>query len=180
MIAVLPFENLSDEPLESDHIASGLSRILIDRLTAVGLRVRQWTSVQQYAERGNQPSFVSLDMGTDAVLAGTFRMVDEAILVDLKLYVDNGFQLVWSQRFEGSYENLVAFQQQLVFASAERLKGRLGDEDRDRLEDEVSSSVDAYDAYLSGVHIFRATDEGAASDALDWFQRAVALDPDLA
>ncbi len=179
-IAVLPFQNLSDDPLDSDHIASGLSRMLIDRLVAVGVGVTQWPTVQPYAKRGRRPARFARELGTEAVLAGTFRLDEDAILVNLNLYVDDGRNLVWDATFEDSFENLIAFQQQLVVATAERLKGRLDGEDRALLESESSSNVDAYDAYLQGSYIFQATDEDAANAAFLWFRAAIDLDPNLA
>jgi TolB-like protein len=172
--------NVSAEPEESDYVADGITQAVITKLTQAGLQVTPWETAQRFRARSESPEAIASELGADAVLVGTFQLIDERILATLSL-VDarTGFQF-WADEFEEPFEDLFTVQRRIALGAATSLKRSLSGSETEALEKPESASVDAYDFYLQGSHLLQQGDREATTVALDLFQRAVELDPDLA
>ena len=84
-VAVLPLTNISDEPLESDYLADGISQAVTTKLTQVGLRVTPWETSRRYRDSNYGADTIARELNVDAVLVGTFQIAGDQILTNLSL-----------------------------------------------------------------------------------------------
>jgi len=179
-VAVLPFTNISDDPLDTDYLAEGMSQAVAAKLTQVGLRVTPWDTARRYRDSNQSADVVARELNVDSVLVGTFHVADDEILTNLTLVdAETGFQS-WADIIVEPYEDIFQLQLRIASGVATSLKDALTGAEAELLAVPVSASIDAYDFYLQGAHIMQEGNEEATNVADQYFQRAVALDPDLA
>ncbi len=177
-VAVLPLRNISADPEESAYLAEGIGQAVTTKLTQAGLRVAPRDSVLR-AHLDLRPEEVAKELGVAAVLVGTFQLADDRIRTTLSLVeATSGFQ-VWAQDFDEPFEEIFAMQSRIALEAAESLKGQLTVEERESVATDESHSLDAYDYFLQGAHLLQAQDFESTAVALQYFERAVAIDPDL-
>ncbi|MEE8367317.1 MAG: hypothetical protein V3S30_03285, partial [Thermoanaerobaculia bacterium] len=177
-VAVLPLRNLSEDPEESVYLAEGIAQAVTTKLTQAGLQVAPWESVRR-ADAGLPLKQLAEELGVGAVLVGTFQLDDDRIRTTFSLVeAASGFQ-AWAEEFDQPFEDLFAMQHQIALKAAEILKGRLTPKEQETLAAPASDNVDAYDFYLQGAYLLQAEDQESTEVALQYFQRALEIDPEL-
>ena len=179
-VAVLPFENVSDDPLESDYLAQGITRAVITKLSQAGIQVSPWETVRRYEGRVPLATELASELNVTSVLMGTFELIDERIVTTLSLVDGTTGLQSWADELEEPFEDIFRVQRRIAMGAATSLKRRLTGEEEAVFAEPESKSVDAYDFYLQGAHVLQEGGEEATSVAFDYFTRAIELDPDLA
>jgi len=179
-VAVLPMRNISEDPLESDYLAEGISQAVIARLVQAGLRVTPWDTARRYGHSGEPPEEVARALNADTVLMGTFHLAGDRLLTSLSLVEADSGVLAWAQQFEAEYEDIFHMQQQIAVRAATSLKQSLTGKEEEVLALPESRSVDAYDFYMQGAYLMDEGTREATEVAFDYFERASELDPTLA
>jgi serine/threonine protein kinase/tetratricopeptide (TPR) repeat protein len=177
-IAVMPFEDLSPGK-DQGYICEGLADELITRFIGVeGLRIPARAST--FLLRGRGPREIGQKLAVDAVLDGTLLRADQKIHVNIQI-VDarNGYGL-WSGKFEGNEKGLFNLRDEIALKIIDSLKVSLLGEARSKVVKNYTENLEAYNLFLQGRHFWnkRMTDD--VMKAIDYFNRAVALDPNFA
>jgi len=178
-IAVLPLENASSDPSDSDYLADGITQSVIMRLAQVGLRLTPWESVRRFKGSKVEPRDVARELNVDAVLLGTFQIAEERILTRLTLVEADSGIIVWAEEFEESYQDLFRMQRRIAEGAATSLKRSLSGEEEKALATPESTSVEAYDLYMQASYLLHQEGRESTAVSLDYFTRAVELDPEL-
>ena len=179
-VAVLPLTNISDDPLESDYLADGISQAVATKLTQVGLRVTPWETSRRYRDSNYGADTIARELNVDAVLVGTFQIAGDEILTNLSLVdAESGFQS-WADIIVEPHDDIFRMQLRIATGVAVSLKQALTGEEEEALAVPESRSVDAYDFYLQGAHVMQEGEQEATDVAFQYFRRAVELDPSLA
>ncbi len=178
-VAVLPLRNLSQDPMESDYLAEGISQAVITKLTQAGLRVTSWETARRYGHSGEPAESIGQELNVDNVLVGTFQLSGDRILTTLALVEAKSGLQSWADEFEEPFEDLFQVQRRIAMGAATSLKKELTGEEEIALATPESRSVDAYDFYMQGAHILQEGGEEATSIAFEYFTRAVELDANL-
>ncbi len=179
-VAVLPLTNISDDPLESDYLADGISQAVATKLTQVGLRVTPWETSRRYRDSNYGADTIARELNVDAVLVGTFQIAGDEILTNLSLVdAESGFQS-WADIIVEPHDDIFRMQLRIATGVAASLKQALTGEEEEALAVPESRSVDAYDFYLQGAHVMQEGEQEATDVAFQYFRRAVELDPSLA
>ncbi len=179
-VAVLPLTNISDEPLESDYLADGISQAVSTKLTQVGLRVTPWETSRRYRDSNYGADTIARELNVDAVLVGTFQIAGDQILTNLSLVdAESGFQS-WADIIAEPHDDLFRMQRRIATGVAASLKEVLTGEEEQTLVTPESRSVDAYDFYLQAAHTMEEGGQEATDVAFQYFTRALELDPSLA
>jgi len=175
-VAVMPFVNQTSSP-DSEYFADGLTDELIRVLSRIdGLRIAARSAVSRYTNRPFDLKEAGRELGVDAVLEGSFRLVEGRVRVNVHLVnVRDGFEL-WTERFDSDWKDLFAIQDRIAEAVAEALKVRLGI----RRPGESSRNADAYTAYLKGHHLVKRHTPSNLKRALEYFHESIQLDPGYA
>lgn len=186
-IAVLPFANLS--PNEADaYFAIGIHEEILNQLTKLGsLQVVARTTVRQYMGTQKTISEIARELNVETVMEGTVRYADGRVLVTTQL-IDGATDVqLWSEKYEREFNNIFAIQSDIAVKVAQALKAELLPAARARIDRVPTTSLRAYDLYLSatardlrqtGPEILRGieeVDEATAIDpnfALAWVRKA--------
>jgi eukaryotic-like serine/threonine-protein kinase len=179
-IAVLPFQNESVNP-DVDYLSDGMTESLINSLSQLPkLNVKARSSVFRYKGKEVEPQQVGSELNVQAILNG--RVVQRGD--DLTLYLSlvdgrNGNQ-IWGEQYNRKLTNLVTLQNEIARDVANKLRTRLSGADEQKLAKNYTENVEAYQLYLKGRFYWNKRTPDALERAVEYFKRAIALDPGYA
>jgi TolB-like protein/Tfp pilus assembly protein PilF len=179
-IAVLPFTNLS--PNENDaYFAVGIHEEILNQLTKLGsLRVVASTSVQRYAATQKSIPEIARELNVETVMEGSVRYADGRVLVTTQLIDGATDAHVWSDSYERDFSNIFAIQSDIALKVAQALKAALLPAERERVRRAPTTSLQAYDLYLSASARDRRNTRDDILLGIQEVDQALALDPDFA
>ncbi|HET7842593.1 MAG TPA: tetratricopeptide repeat protein, partial [Xanthomonadales bacterium] len=183
-IAVLPFNDMSPNK-DQRWFADGVAEELLDRLARIeGLRVAARTS--SFAFRGKKKDLrdVAAALNVSYLLEGSVRKAGGRLRVTAQLIsASDGFHL-WSETYERGEEDIFALQDEVTAAIAKQLEQRIAGLDapdaKGRAGDDAKIDVRAHELYLQGREAWRQRTPAALAQAREFFQQAVAIQPDFA
>lgn len=174
-LAVMPFQNLSADP-ENEYFCDGLAEEILNALATVsGLQVAARTSSFYFKGKATQAGEIATQLHVANLLQGSVRRAGNRLRVTVQL-VDaaNGFQL-WSERYDRQMEDIFEVQDEIARGIADRLRVSLGSGER-----RATANVEAYELYLKGRHFWHQRSPTTLQEAIQCFERAIALDPEYA
>ena len=176
-IAVLPFENASpDAGLE--YLSDGITDELISALTKVqGLRVASRTSVFALKGRPQDVRATGALLGVSAVLEGTVRQAGGRLRVTARLTATDDGRHLWSERYDRKPGDVFAIQDDISHTIVSTLRASFLADLAEPAAKVHTANLEAYALYLKGRFSWnRRTWEGA-TEAIGYFEQALALDP---
>ncbi len=179
-IAVLPFKNLSNDP-DQEYFSDGITADLITDLSKLsGLAVIARNSAFNYKNTDVDVRKVAKELGVSYIIEGSVRKAGDQVRISARLIdAKNSFNL-WADRFDGTLENIFAFQDEVTSQIIESLQITLTEKDRNRLAHKYSKSIEAYDQFLHGwQNLWLSSREGTLR-ARDYFKKAIELDNEFA
>ncbi len=180
VIAVLPFKNLSDD-VQQDYFSDGITADLITDLSKIsGLSVIARNSVFIYKNTDVDIRNVKQELGVDFVVEGSVRKVGDQVRISARL-IDAGSSInIWADRFDGTLDNLFAFQDSVTTKIINSLEVTLTERDRTRLAQKYSNSIEAYDEFLRGWQNLWLSSREGMYRARGHFLKAIELDDQFA
>ena len=177
-IAVLPFVNMSSDP-EQEYFSDGLSEELLNLLAGIReLKVAARTSSFFYKNKLDTVTFseIARELNVTHVLEGSVRKSGDTIRVTAQLIrADGGFHL-WSETYDRKLDDIFAIQDEIASMVVAALKiTLLGEAPRARV-----TSTEALESTMQGRYFYNRRAHGDAAKALEYFERAVELDPRIA
>jgi len=175
-IAVLPFTDMSAAK-DQDWFCDGIAEEILNALTPLkGLRVAARTSAFSFKGKSDDLRTIGDKLKVTTILEGSVRRAGDRVRITAQLSdVENGYQL-WSERYDRELKDIFDVQDEIAKAIAERLKVTLAGLKDDRLVEQATPNVEAYQLYLKGRALL--TRRGASMlPALDLFRKVVELDP---
>lgn len=151
-IAVLPFENIGDDNAEG-YLAFGLAEEIISDLAKVReLRVIARSSVMRFATSRDLAA-VARDLQVRFLLTGAVQKSGNQLRVTANLVDGRTEEIIWSEKFKGTLDDVFDIQEQVARTVATQLKGELSADEQRKLAERPIPNALAYDYYL------RARDE---------------------
>ncbi len=186
-IAVLPFENLSDDKSNA-YFASGMQDEILTRLAGIrDLKVISRTSTEQYASRPPNLKIVAEQLGVATVLEGSVQRADGKVRINLQLIDARNDSHLWAQNYDRELKDVFAVQSDVAERVADALKAKLLPAESARMANVPTQNPEAYDLYLQARYRFNQLQTSSSKDpvatgkqAVDLYQRAIAADPDFA
>ncbi len=179
-IAVLPFNNMSGDP-DQEYFADGITEDLTTDLSRIsGLFVVARNSSFAYKGRSIDLRTVAQELGVKYVLEGSVRRVKDQIRINAQLVDGNTGGHIWADRFDGTMADIFTLQDDVNRKIVEELKVTLTPAEEERLVRIETTNPDAYDMLLRGLQQYTYYSRESMVAAREWYQRAVALDPDYA
>ena len=175
-IAVLPFNNMSNDP-EQEYFADGMTEDLITDLSQIsGLFVIARNS--SFAFKGQSVGIkdVGNKLGVRFVLEGSVRKAGDKIRINAQLIDAGSGGHLWAQRYDGNMEDIFALQDEITAKIVSALEVNLTGEDRDQPKQRSTVNIEAYDLFLRGRTKFYNMTPDAFMEAGDLFQQAIDLD----
>ena len=181
-IAVLPLANESGEA-NQQYFSDGISEDLITALGQFpGLKVIGRSSAFQFRDSKEDSRSIGAKLGVAHLLEGSVRKSGDMIRVSAELINTADGSMQWSERYDRSFKDLFALQDEITHAVAEALKTKLlpGEHAADQSERPPSGSFDAYNAMLEGRFYALRDTEADYRKAIEFFAQAIAVDPHYA
>ena len=179
-LAVLPFKNLNKNE-EGNALSMGLTDSLISRLGSLKRwTIRPFSAVERFVKSKKDSLEFGRELKCDAVLVGTFQMIDTRLRVSVRLLDVRDGRQIWTADFDESESDIFALQSNLATQVAGSMLEKLTDSDERILGKEYTENAEAYRAYLRGRTIFDRRIENGFQQILDEYQKAVSLDPTFA
>jgi serine/threonine protein kinase/Flp pilus assembly protein TadD len=181
-IAVLPFENLSDDKTNA-YFASGIHDDLLVNLSKIAdLKVISQASVLPYKDTPRDLPAIGRALAVNAVLEGSVRHTGSYARINVRLIDTKKGEQIWAESYDRELTDAFAIQSNLAFEIASALKAKLTPVETARLRRPPTQSGEAYLLYV------QANDYAAGRDKLrpdlekaeELYQRAVKLDPSFA
>ena len=183
-IAVLPFVNMSSDQ-EQEWFADGLTEEILNSLARTpDLLVTARTTSFGYKGSTDPVPEIAAALGVDHVLEGSVRRGGEKFRITAQLIrAADGFHL-WSETYDRHMQDIIATQEEIAIQIASALETALDPEALENMMDTGTSSVEAYEAYLTGLGALRSADLSGdpyeTLDAMESFNHAVDVDPEFA
>jgi len=147
-IAVLPFENLSEEKANA-YFASGMGDEVLTKLAQLAeLKVISRASTERYQSHPDDLRGVGRQLGVATVLSGSVQKAGDEVLISVQLIdVRNGNQL-WAQGYRRTLKNIFEVEAEVAEKVAEALKVKLVRAEAQRLATPATTNPRAHDLYL--------------------------------
>ena len=181
-IAVLPFENLSEDKANA-YFADGIQEEILTRLAKIAdLKVISRTSTQQYQSKPANLSEIAKQLGVANILEGSVQKAADQVRVNVQLVNAQTDSHLWAETYDRKLTDIFGVESEIAKGIAESLQAKLTGHEEQALAVKPTNNLEAYDAYLHGL-AFEAR-SGYSNDALrktvDSYERAVQFDPDFA
>jgi TolB-like protein len=183
-IAVLPFENLSDDR-ENTFFADGVHDDILSSLARVAdLKVISRTSVQQYRASTRNLREIGEALGVAHVLEGTVRRAGNRVRVNAQLINARTDAHIWAETFDRELTDLFAIQTELAERIVRALQANLSPGEMAGLQMPPTRDLEAYDLYVRARDLFHWSGIGDPQEngerALPLLEQAIARDPEFA
>ena len=177
---MLPFENIGHDP-EREYLADGLTEETSASLAHVdpahlivkGRTLRYKGTTKSAAEIGQE-------LLVDYLLEGSIQSEAGQLRVTTKLIRVRDQEYVWTQSYERAPSSVLGLQREMSAAIASQIRLRLSPEQLDSVTRRQPRSAEAYDLYLRGRNFSNQRTPATNERAIEYYKRAVAIDPDYA
>jgi TolB-like protein len=147
-IAVLPFENLSDDKANA-YFAEGMQDEILTRLAGIAdLKVISRTSTKRYASRPDNLKIVAAELGAAHILEGSVQKAGDAVRVNVQLIDARSDTHLWAQTYDRELKNVFAVESEVAQQIADVLKARMSPQETSALAKAPTENAEAYDHYL--------------------------------
>src|SRR5438874_2643000 len=182
-IAVLPFENLSDEK-ENAYFADGIQDDILTNLSKIGdLKVISRMSVMSYRGEGTRNAReIGKALGVAALLEGSVRRIGNRVRVNVQLINANNDEHIWAEDYDRDLTDVFAIQTDLAQKIASALQAKLSPNEKARLDRRPTQNPDAYLLYVQAHDYADRADmfHDTTLKAEPLLEQAIKLDPNFA
>ncbi|MDQ3687995.1 MAG: tetratricopeptide repeat protein, partial [Acidobacteriota bacterium] len=179
-VAVLPFVNVSKDP-NTEYLSDGISESLIDTLSQLpGLKVIARSSTFRYKGKEIDPEEVAKTLGVGAIVTGRVVQRGDQLQVRAELVDAREGTQLWGEQYTRRAADLQTVQSEISREIAEKLRLRLTGAEEQRLAKRATENPEGYQLYLNGLFYMRKGGVEDVRKALDYYNRAAALDPQFA
>ena len=181
-IAVLPFENLSEDKANT-YFADGIQVEILTRLAKIAdLKVISRTSTQQYQSKPADLAKIAKQLGVANIVEGSVQKAADQVRVNVQLVNVQTDSQLWAETYDRKLTDIFSVESEIAIRIAESLQAKLSGHEEQALAANPTNNLEAYDAYLRGLAF--ETRSNHSSDALfkaiDFYGLAVQLDPNFA
>jgi TolB-like protein/Tfp pilus assembly protein PilF/predicted Ser/Thr protein kinase len=182
-IAVLPFENLSDDK-QNAYFADGVQdEILTDLSRIADLKVISRTSVMPYKSgMARNLRQIGQQLGVAHVVEGSVQRSGNRVRVNAQLVDARTDRHLWAQTYDRDLADVFAIQSEIAKTIADQLQAKLNGQEKQAIAAKPTDNLEAYDVYLRGRAFAGGShfEKSNVDRTIASFQEAVKLDPSFA
>src|SRR6266498_1916263 len=181
-IAVLPFENRSQDKDDS-YFADGIQDEILTRLSKIAdLKVISRTSTQHYKSAPENLPEIARQLGVAHILEGSVQKSGDTVRVNVQLIKAATDSHVWADTFDRKLTDIFSVESEMAKAIADQLRAHLTGREEQEIAAKPTDNPEAYDAYLRGLAYTLKTGSTPANalGAQKYLREAVRLDPKFA
>src|SRR5438552_7878034 len=180
-IAVLPFENRSEDKANA-YFADGIQDEILTRLSKIAdLKVISRTSTQHYKSAPENLSEIARQLGVAHILEGSVQKSGDAVRVNVQIIKAAGDSHLWADTFDRKVTDIFSVESDVARAIADQLRAKLTGQEQRVIAAKPTDNVEAYDAYLRGLaYTLKPSNPANGLGAQKYLREAVRLDPKFA
>src|SRR5438105_3298077 len=186
-IAVLPFENLSDDK-GAAYFADGIQDEILTKLASIAdLKVISRTSTARYKSKPEDLRTVSQQLGVATVLEGSVQKADDKVRVNVQLIDAKADSHLWAKTYDRDIKDVFAVESEVAQEIADSLQAKLSPAEASTLATAPTKDTAAYDLFLKAEYFANQIYSSSAKDpaetarkAADFYEKAAAADRDFA
>ena len=183
-IAVLPFENLSDDK-NAAYFADGIQDEILTKLASIAdLKVISRTSTAKYKSKPEDLKTVSQQLGVANVLEGSVQRAADKVRVNVQLIDARADSHLWAKTYDRDMKDVFAIQSEVAQEIADSLQAKLSPAEANAVATAPTKDTQAYDLFLKGEFEQRVANSNFRPESFDqaarWYKEAIALDPNFA
>ena len=183
-VAVLPFQNLSDEKANA-YFAEGIQNEILTKLARVrDLKVISRTSTAKYQSKPDNLKTVAQELGVSTILEGTVQRAGDKVRVNVQLIDARDDTHLWAKSYDREYKDVLRVESEVSQEIADALQANLSPSESNALTSMRTHDTEAYDLFLRGEYELHQAESSLAADAYDradaFYRKALAQDPNFA
>jgi TolB-like protein/Tfp pilus assembly protein PilF/class 3 adenylate cyclase len=179
-IAVLPFQNLSDDKSNA-YFTGGIQDEILTRLSKIAaLKVISRTSTQKYKSTPENLREVGQQLGVANFLEGSVQKVANAVHVNVQLIRAATDEHLWAESYNRKLDDVFGVEGEVANAIADQLNAKLSGAEQKAVAEKPTQNAAAYDVYLRGISLDNAQTLETTKRVADLYADAVRLDPQFA
>jgi len=176
-IAILPFENMSNDP-EQEYFSDGMTDDIITDLSKInGLMVISRNSAFTYKGKKINIPEVAERLGVRYVLEGSVRKAGDQVRINAQLIDAKTDHHIWADRFDDTMKNIFSLQDRVTEKIVSALALKLSPNETNKLASKGTDNIEAHDLYLKGKAHLRRWTRDDLMKAIDYFKQALEMDP---
>jgi TolB-like protein/cytochrome c-type biogenesis protein CcmH/NrfG len=181
-IAVLPFENRSEEKANA-YFADGIQDEILTRLSKIAdLKVISRTSTQHYKSAPENLPQIARELGVAHILEGSVQKSGDAVRVNVQLIKAANDSHLWADTFDRKLTDIFAVESDVAKAIADQLEAKISPSEKAAIEKAPTTDLAAYDLYLRAQALFDDTSDSIHArwklpQAAQFLDEAVRRDP---
>ena len=183
-IAVLPFENLSEEKANA-YFAEGIQNEILTRLATLrDLKVISRTSTAKYQSKPDNLKTVAQELGVSTILEGAVQKAGDKVRVNVQLIDARSDTHLWAKSYDRDFKDVLAVESEVSEQIADALQANLSPSESHALASVGTHDTEAYDLFLRGEYELRQAEISRIAEAYDradaFYRQALARDPNFA
>jgi len=183
-VAVLPFQNLSNEK-ENAYFAEGIQNEILTKLARVrDLKVISRTSTAKYQSKPDNLKTVAQELGVSTILEGTVQRAGDKVRVNVQLIDARADTHLWAKSYDRDFKDVLTVETEVSQEIADALQANLSPSESNALTSTRTHDTEAYDLFLRGEYELHQAESSLAADAYDradaFYRKALARDPNFA
>ena len=180
-IAVLPFENFSDDKANA-YFADGIQDDLLTNLAKIGdLKVISRTSVMPYRGKASNLREIGKALGVGTILEGSVRRIGNRVRVNVQLINAENDEHIWAEDYDRDLIDVFAIQTDLAQKIANELRAKLSPSEKAQMERKPTENGEAYLAFVQAHNLSCAVEDfDKLKQSEQLYERAIELDPNFA
>jgi len=184
-IAVLPFENLSNDK-DNEYFVAGMQDLILTKLADIGdLKVIARTSTAKYASHPDDLKTIGKQLGVASILEGSVQKQGKQVLINVQLIDADTQSHLWAQDYTRALDNVFGVEGEVAEKIANALNAKLSSAETARLAAVPTRNEAAYDLFLRAEYQTNQAELGAGNPlmlatAIPLYRQAIEKDPDFA
>ncbi|MGD8702636.1 MAG: tetratricopeptide repeat protein, partial [Desulfosarcina sp.] len=179
-IAVLPFDNMSNDP-EQEYFSDGIAEDIITDLSKIsGLIVIARNSSFTYKGKSVNAQQIGRELQVSYLLEGSVRKAGEKVRINAQLIDASSGHHLWADRYDGRMDDVFALQDKITHKIISALALKLTANEEKAVSNKGTYNLQAYDSFLRGWQGYRMMTKQGFAEAKTHLEKAVELDPEFA
>src|SRR5947209_7963965 len=179
-IAVLPFDNLSEEKGNA-YFAEGIQDEILTRLAKVAdLKVISRTSTQHFKSAPDNLPQIAKQLGVMHILEGSVQKANDQVRVNVQLINALTDSHLWADTFDRKLTDIFAVETEIAKTIADTLQAKLTGSEKNAISKKPTENPAAHELYLQGRYFWSKRSAANLQKSIDYFNQAIAQDPNYA
>jgi TolB-like protein/Tfp pilus assembly protein PilF len=179
-IAVLPFDNLSEEKGNA-YFAEGIQDEILTRLAKVAdLKVISRTSTQHFKSAPDNLPQIAKQLGVMNILEGSVQKANDQVRVNVQLINALTDAHLWADTYDRKLTDIFAVESEIAKTIADTLQAKLTGSEKTAMSKKPTANPEAYELYLKGRFFWNKRTSTDLGRSVDYYDQAIAKDPNYA